>query len=137
LNLTLACVAAAVTMTGCSPKAAAPGGATPDAATPAVAAPDAASGNPLIGSWTLMSPGDPATCPEKVQFAETTDMSVQNGVTQNNNVLYHAYPGYVTVFANGDLAHYQQFNLTSADVITNVTGNQYAMMNCPYKRDGA
>ena len=82
-----------------------------------------------------MSTGDPATCPEKLQFAETTDMSIQNGVTQNNNVLYHAYPGYVNVFANGDLQHYQQFNLTSADVITNVTGNQYAMMNCPYKRD--
>jgi hypothetical protein len=140
LSLTLACVAVAVA--ACSPKPAAPNGATPDATTSDAAAPGSAapvadngSTNPLIGRWTLMSPGDPAVCPEKVQFAESTDVTISNGVTQNNNVLYHAYPGYVNVFANGDLQHYQQYNLTSADVITNVTGNQYAMMNCPYKRD--
>jgi hypothetical protein len=124
-------------MAGCSPKAAAPDAAAPDVAAPAAGAPavDAASANPLIGSWTLMSPGDPAVCAEKLQFAETTDATISQGVTQTNNVLYHPYPGYVNVFANGDLQHYQQFNLTSADVITNVTGNQYAMLNCPYHRD--
>jgi hypothetical protein len=40
----------------------------------------------------------------------------------------------VDVAANGDLAHYQQFNLTSPDIITNVTGNEYAINNCPYRR---
>lgn len=61
-------------------------------------------------------------------------MTIWKGVTENKHALYHTYPGYVTVFIGNDIAHYQQYNLTSADIITNVTGNQYAMANCPYKR---
>jgi hypothetical protein len=143
----LVCVTAAAAMAGCSPKnsgqteasAAAPaaGAPTPAAsadAPPAASPADSASGNPLIGSWTLVSADNAPVCADSIQFTDTTYTTVSQGVTTSNPVLYHAYPGYVTVFVNGDLAHYLQYDLTSADVITNVTSNQYAVNNCPYKR---
>jgi hypothetical protein len=134
LGLALVGVAGAAAIAACSPKgadsAAAPGVA-PAAAAPTAA--DSGSSNQLIGSWTLM-PTDDAACADSVQFTDTTYTTVSKGVSTSNPALYHAYSGYVNVFVNGDLAHYQQYNLTSADVITNVTGNQYAINNCPYKR---
>jgi hypothetical protein len=38
------------------------------------------------------------------------------------------------VVSGNDISHYQQYNLTSPGIITNVTGNQYAIANCPYKK---
>jgi hypothetical protein len=97
-----------------------------------VAAPD--SQNPLIGNWTLVSADDAAVCPESVQFTADTYTTVSKGVSTQNSATYRAYPDHVNVVSGNDLAHYQQYNLTSADIITNVTGNQYAINNCPYGR---
>ena len=127
----LAALLLAAGLAGCGGHHAAQGGSAA-AGAPAEAAAD--SQNPLIGNWTLVSADDAATCPDSVQFTETSYTTIWKGVTTNNSALYHAYPGYVNVFAGGDLAHYQQYNLTSPGVITNVTGNQYAISNCPYKR---
>ena len=112
-------------------------GATADASPAAPADASAAasgSANPLVGSWTLVSASDSATCPDSIQFTADTYTSVWSGVTKTNHAIYRAYPGYMVVYAGGPVGGYFQFNLTSADVITNVTGNQYAMANCPYKR---
>jgi hypothetical protein len=110
------------------------GSATQAAPAPAQAAAAPESQNPLIGNWTLVSADDAALCADSVQFTEDTYTTIWKGVTTSNSALYHAYPGYINVFSGNDLAHYQQYNLTSADIITNVTGNQYAISNCPYKR---
>jgi hypothetical protein len=117
---------------GGSHRAAQDGSATQGAPAQAAAAPE--SQNPLIGSWTLVSADDAVSCPESVQFTADTYTTVWKGVSTENSAIYRAYPGYVNVVAGNDLAHYQQYNLTSADIITNVTGNQYAINNCPYKR---
>ena len=93
-----------------------------------------APANALIGSWTLVSPSDSATCPDSVQFTADTYTTIWKGVTNSNHAIYRTYPTYVTVYAGGPTSGYLQFNLTSADIITNVTGNQYAIANCPYKR---
>jgi hypothetical protein len=130
--LTAILLCAGLAACGGSHQAAQEGSAAQEAAAPAAAAPQ--SQNPLIGSWTLVSAEDAALCPESVQFTEDTYTTVSKGVATENSALYHAYPGYVNVVAGGDLANYQQYNLTSPDIITNVTGNQYAINNCPYKR---
>jgi len=119
-------------LAGCGRGHQAAQGAAAGPAAAAAAAPD--SQNPLFGSWTLVSATDDAYCPDSVQFSADTFTTVSKGVTQNFAPIYHVYPTYVDVAANGDLAHYQQFNLTSPDIITNVTGNEYAINNCPYKR---
>jgi hypothetical protein len=130
--------AVSIAIAGCSAKAPGPA-AAPDAAgaaTPASAAASADSGstNPLIGSWALVSADNDTSCPDSIQFTADSYTTNWKGVVESKHALYHAYPGYIDVFLNSDISHYLQFNLTSADVITNVTGNQYAMNNCPYNR---
>ena len=93
-----------------------------------------AAGNPLIGSWTLVSESDSASCPNSLNFTADTYTTVWSGVTKKNHASYAAYPGYINVFSGNDISHYQQYNLTSPGIITNVTGNQYAIANCPYKK---
>jgi hypothetical protein len=94
----------------------------------------AATANPLIGSWTLVNESDAASCASSITFTADTYTTVWNGVTKKDHATYRAYPGYVNVISGNDISHYQQYNLTSPAIITNVTGNQYAISNCPYKR---
>jgi hypothetical protein len=131
----LAAILLAAGLAGCGGGHRAVQDASAAQATAPPAAQAAASQNPLIGSWTLVSADDAVTCPESVQFTEDTYTTVRKGVATENSALYQAYPGHVNVVSGNDLAHYQQYNLTSADIITNVTGNQYAINNCPYKKN--
>jgi hypothetical protein len=94
----------------------------------------AATGNPLMGNWTLVTASDAASCANSLTFTADTYTTVWNGVTTKNHATYAAYPGYVNVVSGNDISHYQQYNLTSPGIITNVTGNQYAIANCPYKK---
>jgi hypothetical protein len=94
----------------------------------------ASSGNPLIGSWTLVDT-DKDYCGTHESFSKDSMNEVKGGAATTYKAIYLIKPGYVDVTRDGDMLHYGQWDETGTDEITLRINSIYVVASCKYHRD--